>query len=223
MSSRCLSVIACLVLPVAAVAAPEYSGATAAHEDGARDWHFRVLLDGRPIGWHEFRIQANGPDVEVDTHARFTVTVLGLPVFRYEHSDRERWSGGCVRSIDAHTNENGEQRVVRGAMSNGALELDRGAGHTSLEGCVSTYAYWDRSVLRRNLLLNTQTGQLDPVVVATLGIDDVRRGNTTWRAEHYELSSGRIRIELWYSLQGEWLGLLTHTAEGRTLRYELED
>ncbi|NJN51915.1 MAG: hypothetical protein HC809_09215 [Gammaproteobacteria bacterium] len=44
--------------------------------------------------------------------ARFEVTVLLVPVFRYEHSAVERWQGACLQSIESDTKVNGKRSAL---------------------------------------------------------------------------------------------------------------
>ena len=68
------------------------------------EWQFTVRLDGQPIGTHRFVLaRADEGGTLMRSEARFDVKLLGLSLYRYRHESTERWSDGCLASIDART------------------------------------------------------------------------------------------------------------------------
>lgn len=197
------------------------SGAMPADPTDERRLRFAVTVDGRPVGWHEFRLSGAPRGLSVDGHARFDVTVLGLPVYRYEHRDRELWRDGCLEEIDATTDDDGRRQEVHGRRVDAGFDLDGPGGRAALAACVSSYAYWDPDLVTRRRLLNAQAGTLDSVDVVDLGTVDWIRSGRREPSRHYAIIGTSFRIDLWYSTTGDWLGLETRTTTRHTLRYEL--
>jgi hypothetical protein len=73
----------------------------------ARAWQFRVLLDGRDIGWHRFALVDGAGETVLRSEASFLVRVLFVDAYRYAHRAEERWRDGCLREIAARTETNG--------------------------------------------------------------------------------------------------------------------
>jgi hypothetical protein len=199
----------------AAGAEDSASGAPAAHR-----WHFTVLLDGKPIGWQEWSLSGDPADAEVQVQADLRVTMLHIPFYTYQHTDYERWRGGCLSQIDSRTSDNGHEFIVHGQLSEDAFHVHGPQGPAALQGCIKTFAYWDPATLSEHRLLNSQTGVYEAVTVSHPGQESLKVGQQKVRAEHYTLTGGKYTIELWYSARGEWLALQT-TADGRTVRYEM--
>ena len=183
---------------------------------------FEVFLDDRPIGTHRFDIQraADGTS-SVSSVAVFDVRILGIKFYGYRHQAVERWAQGCLVQIEATTNDNGRQLQVSGRQNGGSFQLQQGAVR---DDCVSSYAYWDpeRLLLQRELL-NPQTGMFDQVQFESLGEETLLRHGAAVRANRYRLRSGKLAIELWYSLSGEWLQLDSTDSSNRQLRYRLPE
>ena len=95
-------------------------------------------------------------------------------------------------------------------------------GEQVLPGCVSTFAYWDKSFLQRDRLLNAQTGELLAVDVNYLGEDPVVFENSRIPAHRYRLTASGLDIEIWYSQDDQWVALQSTTSNGRVLRYTVE-
>jgi hypothetical protein len=200
-------------LAIVAASLPALTGAT----DGVREWRFVVLLDGRPIGEHDFRVSGTGEAGEVVSHARLVVTALRIPVYRYEHEDHERWASGCLREIDAKTDDDGHALVVHGVAGADGFLVSGPDGANTWPGCVRSFAYWDPRMLDAARLLNPQTGTYEAVRV--IGPEETGGSGTT--SKHYRLEGRHLHIDLWYTPAGEWRALESRTESGKTLRYEL--
>jgi len=188
----------------------------------SKEWRFRVYLDDREIGYHHFRLTENGSETRLTTRAELEVTVLRIPVFSYTHENTERWNGGCLESIASVTDENGELYRVAGDAAADGFRITTNTGESVLPGCISTFAYWNRSFLQRRSLLNSQTGEYVDVEVDYIGERLISAGNTTLPAHQYRLQGEDLELELWYSQEGDWLALQSSVEGGRLLRYEIE-
>ena len=184
------------------------------------EWRFNVLLDGSTIGSQLFRLTRDGNRSRVEIEASFDVKVLFFNAYSYRHRNEEVWEGGCLRSMQASTDDNGKLfRVNATSTDNGVLveTVDR---REQLPACISSFAYWDPEELRSPRLLNSQTGKYEPVTLRELGQETIAfRGQPTL-ARRVALESRNPRIDLWYSLSDDWLALESTTTSGRKLYYE---
>jgi hypothetical protein len=186
-----------------------------------REWAFRVLLDGHDIGRHDFRLIEQAGGQEIDSRARFQVKALFIPLYRYEHDDREIWRDGCLVGLEARTNDNGERHSVKGILRDETFSVQRQDGSADLPACVRTFAYWDPDFLRAHQLLNTQTGLYEEVQIEPRGREQIEVLGQSRNAMRHSIRTGKYAIDVWYSPEGEWLQLQTRTPSGRSLRYEL--
>jgi hypothetical protein len=189
--------------------------------EDVRQWHFTVLLDGKPIGEHDFTVTGRAGELEVGSRAHFRVRALFIPLYAYDHQDHELWRGGCLEQMDAHTNDNGKELAVNGHLAGNTFEVRGPQGEEVLPACVKSFAYWDESFLTAHRLLNAQTGKYEAVTATRLTNGRIRANGRDIEAEHYSLTGAKMSIDLWYSPGGEWLALETQTEQGRTLRYEM--
>ena len=207
-----------MAVALAAIACMAPPAQSAADFTSVREWHFRVLLDGKPIGRHDFKVIGTDETAEVVSRARFSLSVLRIPVYRYGHDDHELWKGGCLATIDASTDDNGRPLSVRGEATADGFHILGQTGARTLQGCVRSFAYWDRRILADRRLLNAQTGEYEPVQVTRAAA----AGEVPGASEHALLEGEHFRIELWYSATGEWRALESRTKDGKRLRYEIE-
>jgi hypothetical protein len=206
-----------LVVPLVGQSAP-----ASAVEGAAKRWHFAVSLDGKRIGEHDFTVTARGEDVDVDIQAHFKVRAAFIPLYGYDHQDHEVWRRGCLAQMDSQTNDDGKKLAVHGTAKGDGFEVKGPHGEATLPTCVKSFAYWDESFVAESRLLNSQTGEFEPVNLTRHGVENLQVSGQSLAARHYSLRTGHFGIDLWYSSQGEWLALESHLENGRTLRYEIE-
>ncbi len=203
-----------LALPAALLA-----GATAAAS--AQDtWSFRVLLDEREIGSHRYTLSAvDAQRRELRSEARFDVSVLRVPVYRYRHEAVESWEGGCLTQLVSQTETNGQREQVRARAQGDRLVVESAGTRREHAGCVMSFAYWDPRILRAERLLNSQTGELVPVTITARGEQTLTVRGEARVAQRHRIDGPGLRIDLWYA-GDQWVRLEADTEGGRRLRYE---
>lgn len=193
---------------------------TAPADASITDYRFDVLLDDARVGSHAFRVERDDDGIRrVDIEAAFDVRVLFVPVYSYRHRNVERWADGCLVGLESETDDNGRSLAVRARPADDGLRVDAGGADQALEGCVRSFAYWDRDFLQAERLLNSQDGSM-------VDIDVQGPLPSTFRADGVDLAAERFRIsgeknlviDVWYAADGSWLGLETER-KGRTIRY----
>lgn len=186
-------------------------------------WSFRVLLDDRHIGEHRFNISSNGQHTQAVIEAEFAVKFAFITAYEYLHTNVEQWQGDCLSSITSSTDDNGKKYMINGATGDQGFSLVRNDEPLLLEqNCVHTFAYWrPDTILDQRELLNSQTGEVQPVSVRFAGLDEVPYQGSNIASRQYVLSTEDGDISLWYALHsGTWLALEAPTESGRVLRYE---
>ena len=185
-----------------------------------RSWNFRVTLDGREIGQHRFTLTTTGDARELRSEARFDVRILFVSAYRYFHEAVEQWNGGCLDSLVARTETNGERRDVSASARGDRLVVERPDRREEHRGCIMSFAYWNPGILQANALLNSQTGELVPVTITAQGDERVEVRGRTLSAQRHRIVAPQLRIDLWY-VDGQWVALEAPAQGGRRLRYEL--
>jgi len=214
MGRRILAFCSALVALAATTAVDALDGSQVLH------WQFDVSLDGKPIGYHSFELRQEGDQQVLETEASFDVKFLFVTAFRYRHENTEIWNNGCLSSIDASTNNNGNLLAVRGSAGEDKFELTSTRGASSLPACVQTFAYWNPGILGAQQLLNSQTGEYENVQVVNDGPDQIEVAGSVVDAYRYRLSAAAGDIILWYSTdQTTWLGLEAPAKGGRKITY----
>ncbi len=222
---RC-SVLALAAL-IASASAPTFAENTEDLSDVGQSedqWRFRVLLDGKTIGFHYYDVAQVGQRRVVETRAEFDVKIFFINAYRYRHSLRSTWDGGCLESLESNTDANGEAVSVIGKRSGNQFLVDSGSSETALPACVMNFAYWDPRILEQTSLLNPQTGEYLDVSVNRLGEQELLLDGVSVEADAYRITGKNLRIDLWYAKgTRQWIALESLTESDRVIRYEREN
>ena len=188
---------------------------------GRQEWNFRVYLDDKEIGHHDFVLKELDNQRKLQSKANFEYRLMFVKLFGYEHQNTEIWTGDCLTEIESKTDANGKPFRVSGSLQGDRFVLSGTAGDAELPSCSMSFAYWNPAFLQQDRLINVQNGEVLDVVVIEPDVVDLEFRGEIQPAWRYELGAGEMRIELWYSENHEWLALETDARGGRRLRYEL--
>lgn len=193
-----------------------YSGLTS-----AKEWPFTALLDGKEIGQHRFAIAETDSGTKLTSEANFNVKILFINAYKYQHKATEIWQENCLSSLEARTEENRDISVVKGNLVGDKFEVDGPKGTLELPTCAMTFAYWNPKMLSQKKLLNPQTGEWLDVNIKNMGKETIQVRGQDVSAERYRLTATKMKIDLWYSPEKEWLALESTTPEGYLITYKL--
>ncbi|MEP7151004.1 MAG: DUF6134 family protein [Nitrospira sp.] len=213
--SRMAMAILVLLLCLASLSPPAWSATSQTYD-------FKVFLGKDEIGRQRFDVSSEGERTQVQVDAQFKVTFLYITVYTYRHTNVETWEGACLREIRAETDDNGDSFFVNGISRNGRLQVATQAGDWSGDGCIKTFAYWNAEWITGERLLNSQTGELQPVSIRVVGEETIPVLGVPTRTTHRRIVTDKFAVDLWYTLNGRWVALQSTTAKGDTLRYTLQ-
>jgi hypothetical protein len=188
----------------------------------SQTYDFKVFLGKDEIGHQRFDVSSEGERTQVKVDAHFTVKFLYITVYTYRHTNVETWAGTCLREIRAETDDNGEAFFVNGIVRNGQVQVQTQSGNWIGEGCIKTFAYWNPEWITGERLLNSQTGEHQPVSILTVGEETISVQGVQTRAIHRRIVTDKFSVDLWYTLNGKWVALQSTTKKGDTLRYTLQ-
>ena len=195
--------------------------------DSKKNWHFIAYLDSSEIGYHNFEVNISDSKTTVKTQAEFDVTFMFIPVFKYEHSNYEVWNNGCLVKLNSTTNNDGEYLFVNLSNNNGVTNIETPAKKLSKSDCVRSFAYWDEELIKSNVLMNTQSGEILDVTHKLVGSEKVLINDTLVDTQRYQLQGKDeqgidIDISLWYNTNNQWVALESKLENDRVLRYKLK-
>lgn len=193
---------------------------TGADTPESLQWKFKVFLDDKEIGYHDFAVTEQGPTRKVESEASFDVKFLFFNAYSYRHNNAEVWNQDCLDDLSSTTDANGKAFSVSGETASGAFRVENGASVRELPQCVMSFAYWNPAILSADRLLNSQTGEYQKVDIVRAGLDQIDVNGTAVPADRYELRLEKGAITVWYSVGDQrWLSLDAPAKGKRRIRY----
>jgi hypothetical protein len=188
----------------------------------AKEWAFDVYLDKSKIGQHVFSLNNN----VLTSKAKFKVNILFIDAYQYDHQANEQWQDNCLTRLTSDTVENKVVSHVKANLRGSNLTVEDAKRTQNLPACTMTFAYWNPKILSQTKLLNPQNAEWLDTKISKLGTDTIVVKGKQIEAERYQIDGtlegkNKLKIELWYSTNNEWLALRSTTPEGYIINYKL--
>lgn len=183
----------------------------------AQPIRFDVRRGSASIGTHTVRFRREGADLIVDIDIELEVKLAFVTVYRYRHTNREIWRGGRLVGIDARTNDDGEELIVRATPFDDALRVEGKKGTFMVPADTLSTSYWNAETVRRSQLIDTQHGSLAAVTSTPVGTRIVQTAGGPVEAACWRVG-GDLDLEICYAADGAWVGL-DFEARGSRITY----
>ncbi len=180
--------------------------------------NYDIYRKNKRIGKHTVRFSNDGDTLIVNVESKITVTVLKVPVYRFNYQSTETWIDGELQQVTATTNDNGKQSRVEAVRTGITMLLTDKAGKQSPSNVSYTSNHWNSDVLKSKELFNTLTGKANSIVLENLGKTSLTVNSDSIEATHYRLA-GDLKTDLWYDEQGRWIQLRFKGDDGSVIEY----
>ena len=201
---------ALISLPGAASAADEPE-ALALAGSVPQDYAFAIMRNGNRIGDHTIEFSRDGDTLTALININIDVSFGPIPLYRYEHQNRETWRNGQLVAIETKTRENGDDFAVSGMLEETLFVVDGMEGRIETSPGIVPTSYWDMDIVHATTLLDTQRGTLMKQNEAVMTRDE------DLGADCYELS-GDLDLTLCYA--DKRLRKLAFEYEGSYIEYQ---
>ncbi|MCX8135106.1 MAG: DUF6134 family protein [Roseococcus sp.] len=183
-----------------------------ARAERPRDYRWRVMREGRPIGTHDVTFTRQGARLSAVSEVSVAPRVLGVVVYRYEHRYTEVTEAGRFLSVVSRLNRNGRVVEVSAEAIPGGVCVRGPEGELRLPPEAAPLSWWEPQRFGGAVpIFGTSTGrpmQLSWTREARPG------GGLRWR------TAGEIEAVLDYDAAGRWVGYAVKGDDGSTVSYE---
>lgn len=181
---------------------------------------YGIFRKGDRIGTHSVAFEADGSTLEVRIDSSIRVTLLRIPVFRFEYTAGERWVDNALEQATAEVVENGDASRVSLTSDGDSSLIGLADGERSVPRLAVASNHWHRGVLAESRVWNTLTGEASDITIEDVGRGELP-GATPLAYTRYRYS-GDIEAESWYDDDGRWVGLAFTGEDGSLIEYRLE-
>ena len=183
---------------------------------------FDVLRDGKPVGEHvtTFALTANG--LKVHSRTELGISVLFIPVYRFEYDSQSLWCGESLSRLSARTKDRGENTLTEVEPAAGGLVVrHEGREQQVAENLIPT-DHWNPHVLQRSEVLNTITGRVNTVQISSCTSHSKVVATAAPGGSCYQYS-GDLEARVWYDESMRWVGLEFAGRDGSEIVYVCRD
>lgn len=162
--------------------------------------HYKILRKGDKLGEHIASFTRDGNTLIARNDMEIVARLLGIPVYRYEHTSEEIWNDGWLTAVRSKTNKDGKKKRLEGSRSDHALRYTADGQKRTLSGYVLTTSLWHRDTPHERNLLDIEDGDVKTVQGHLVGTEEVPVAGNMVQAKHFRLASGGRDAwrEVWY-------------------------
>lgn len=179
---------------------------------------FKVLRDGDQVGFHRVVFRSEGDALIAKSEFSLEVKVLLFTAYRYRYISTDVWSHGCVVSVDATVDDNGDRSSVRANAENRRLTIAGPFGIEIADAGIFPTNHWHAGVIGAERVLNTITGKVNDVRIVDDGVDWVQVNGEIRPVRRYHFT-GDLRKTVWYDDDGRWVKMRFTAEDGSTIEY----
>jgi hypothetical protein len=166
---------------------------------------FRVVRDGEPVGTHVVTFTREGGALNVEVAFSLRIDALVFTLYRYDYRSQAVWRDGCLKSLHAAIDDDGERYTVDVRRTKEGLTVSGPLGTDAGPLDLFPTNHWHPGVRDSERVINTLTGRINDVRVVDRGQERVIiNGIPEQPARHYAYT-GELTTEAWYDAAGRWV------------------
>lgn len=166
---------------------------------------YEITRKGKRLGFQtiEFEQLDNG-DVVANIHVELVLKLGPIPLFRYQHENRELWRDGRLIELISKTNNNGGDVFTRLNLQDGELTGSGTKYKGDLQGVTHSTSYFDPNFVRQPLLVSSQDGRLLKTETQEIGRETLNLKIGQVEATRFR-TTGKLKLDIWYTDAGRWV------------------
>ncbi len=186
------------------------------HDDETLE--YEVLRKGKKIGTHRIMFNQTDRGLKVTAKTKMKVSILFVPVYKYEYVSEELWCGGELLSVETRVNDNGT-RSTTALVNDGETYTAHAGGETyKLTDDFFTTNHWNPDVVQTDTLFNTITGELNEVTFEEAGEARLETKLGEKQVTRYSVD-GQLTINTFYDRSGNWSGMAFEHKDGSPIEF----
>ena len=168
---------------------------------------YELFRNNKLIGFHKFQFSRNQDLLTVKSNIEFKVNKLGIELYSYKAVSEENYKNGNLLSFKSNTNQNNKIKYVNiKKKGENTLDVDGSSfkGDTSSDFIVGTW--WNHEIVKSKAQISAISGRVIKQKVAFIGKENIKIGDKTFDALHFNFSSSdkslpdkkKLNTDIWY-------------------------
>lgn len=182
--------------------------------------NYGIFRNDKPVGQHTVEFRHGETGLQVLVESRIVVSILKVPVFKFNYNAEEVWQAGKLMSVATTVVEKGKTKSATLTPDGAEQTLVDTDGNRTRASLGFTSNHWHPGVLQNTTLFNTLTGRANRYTLTEVGQETLEVANSQIDATRYRYS-GELNSDVWYDNQGRWVRLQFSADDGSVIEYRL--
>ena len=168
---------------------------------------YELFRNNKLIGFHKFQFLRNQDLLTVKSKIEFKIMKLGVELYSYKAESEENYKNNEFLSFKSNTNQNKKVKYANiEKIDSKTFNVDGSSykGSTSSDNIVGTW--WNHKIVKSKAQISAISGRVIEHKVTFIGKENIKIGNKTFEALHYNFSSSNVNLpknkklntDIWY-------------------------
>ncbi len=169
---------------------------------------YELFRNNKLIGYHKYSFKRNNGKLTIDNEVNFKITKLGVDLYKYYASGKERYSKGVFVGFESKTNQNKKEKYVKISIDpkdkNLIIDGSSYKGKANKEIIIGTW--WNHEIVQKKAQISAVSGRIIEQKVEFLGKEDVKIGDKVYKTLKFNFSSSdpslskdkKLNTNIWY-------------------------
>ena len=181
------------------------------HVEHYKDFNYleyELFRNNKLIEYHNYNFLREKNSLNVKSEVKFKITKLGVDLYNYYAESEEIYKDNKFFKFSSKTNQNKKEKYVNISVnpSNSDLLIDGSSykGKTNKENIVGTW--WNHEIVKTKAQISAISGRVIEQTVTFVGKEDVKIGDKTFSALHFNFKSSdetlpdkkKLNTDVWY-------------------------
>lgn len=181
---------------------------------------YKVVRDGDDIGTQSVEFTRSGDHLTVRTRVKILVTMIGIPVFRFDHQAEEQWQNGRLTAFKSKSDDDGEPRDVALKLEGDRLRGTYNGRVLDLPANLIPASLWHPDTVQQHVLFDPIKGRDRQVTIVDKGTETIEIRGQAVAAHHYAMT-GQIVRDVWYGPDGQIVQVYFPAKDGSQIQVVL--
>ena len=169
---------------------------------------YELFRNNKSIGYHKYKFQRNGANLEVDNEVYFKITKFGVDLYKYYANGVEKYENGVFLKFNSTTNQNKKEKYVNISIDpkdkNLIIDGSSYKGKADKEMIIGTW--WNHEIVQRKAQISAISGRIIEQKVKFVGKEKVKIGDKIYNTLRFNFSSAdpslskdkKLNTDIWY-------------------------
>ena len=169
---------------------------------------YELFRNNKPIGFHKYIFNRNNGNLIIDSEVSFKITKLGVDLYRYYATGKERYKNGIFEGFESKTNQNKKEKYVKINIDpiDKNLLIDGSSYKGKADSDIIIGTWWNHEIVKKNAQISAVSGRIIEQKVRFLGKEEVQIGDKKYKTLKFNFSSSdpslskdkKLNTDIWY-------------------------